>query len=320
MSRRPLMKRGRFRPVGFLLVAALAVVASACGSSSGSSSAAANSTTPAAPATASTTPTSTAAKGSGPVDVLYAGSLVSVMEREIGPAFNAATGYTFTGFSAGSTALAGEIKGKVRQGDVFISASPSVNATLMGPQDGNWVSWYVTFANSPLVIGYSPHSKFAQDLRTKPWYVVITEPGFLIGRTDPATDPKGKLTDMAIAETAKRYPALAKVTASDSNVYPEETLVGRLQAGQLDAGFFYTSETTPAGIPMVPLTGVALKAAYTVTVLNQAPHRAGGEAFASYLLGPAGQSSLTKSGFHLVQPPTVTGSGVPASVNSAIAG
>jgi molybdate/tungstate transport system substrate-binding protein len=254
------------------------------------------------------------------VDVLYAGSLVNVMEKEIGPAFNAATGYTFTGFSAGSTALAAQIKGKVRQGDVFVSASPSVNETLMGPKNGNWVSWYVTFANSPLVLGYSPHSKFAQDLKTKPWYVVITEPGFLVGRTDPATDPKGRLTDMAIAELAKQYPALAKVTASDSNVFPEETLVGRLQAGQLDAGFFYTSETTPAGIPTVELTGVALKASYTVTVLNQAAHQAGGESFASYLLGPAGQASLTKSGFHLVQPPTVTGTGVPATVNSAISG
>jgi molybdate/tungstate transport system substrate-binding protein len=254
------------------------------------------------------------------VDVLYAGSLVNVMEKEIGPAFNAATGYTFTGFSAGSTALATQIKGKVRQGDVFVSASPAVNETLMGPKNGNWVSWYVTFANSPLVLGYSPHSKFAQDLKVKPWYVVITEPGFLVGRTDPATDPKGKLTDMAIADLVKQHPALAKIAASDSNVYPEESLVGRLQSGQLDAGFFYTSETTPAGIPTVELTGVALKASYTVTVLNEAPHQAGGESFASYLLGPAGQAALAKSGFHLVQPPTVTGTGVPATVSSAVSG
>ena len=276
-------------------------------------------TTPATSAPAAA-PTTAATKGSGPVDVLYAGSLVNVMEKEIGPAFNAATGYTFTGFSAGSSALATQIKGKVRQGDVFVSASPSVNTTLMGPSNGNWVSWYVTFATSPLVLGYNPHSKFAEDLKTKPWYEVIAEPGFLVGRTDPATDPKGKLTDMAIADLVKTHPELAKITASDSNVYPEETLVGRLQAGQLDAGFFYTSETTPAGIPTVELTGVALKASYTVTVLNQAPHQAGGESFTSYLLGPQGQAALTKSGFHLVQPPTTTGSGVPASVSSAVSG
>jgi molybdate transport system substrate-binding protein len=300
----------------WVLVGASVLLVAAC-----SSSAKATSSATSVPVTTAAS-TTTVARGSGPVDVLYAGSLVNVMEKEIGPAFNAATGYTFQGFSAGSTALAAQIKGKVRQGDVFISASPSVNESLMGPSNGDWVSWYVTFANSPLVIGYNPHSKFAEDLQTKPWYEVITEPGFLIGRTDPATDPKGKLTEQALAEAAKMYnlPALNQITASSSNVYPEETLVGRLQAGQLDAGFFYTSETTAAGIPTIELTGIALKATYTVTVLNQAPHQAGAEAFTSYLLGPDAQAILTKSGFHLVQPATVTGSGVPASVSSAISG
>jgi molybdate/tungstate transport system substrate-binding protein len=256
------------------------------------------------------------------VDVLYAGSLVNVMEKEIGPAFNSKTGFTFQGFSAGSTALAAQIKGKVRQGDVFISASPSVNDSLMGPGNGNWVSWYATFATSPLVIGYNPHSRFAEDLKTKPWYVVITEPGFQLGRTDPKTDPKGKLTATALKEAARAHdlPALSAIASSESNVFPEETLVGRLQSGQLDAGFFYTSETTPAGIPTVELTGVALKATYTVTVLNQAPHQAGGESFAAYLLGPEAQATLTRSGFHVVAPATLTGTGVPTSVSAAVSG
>lgn len=300
----------------WMLAATLTVVAAACSSSTKTTG-----PTTSAPSAAGAS-TTTQARGSGPVDVLYAGSLVNVMEKQIGPAFHAATGYTFQGFSAGSTALASQIKGKVRQGDVFISASPSVNQSLMGPSNGNWVSWYVTFANSPLVIGYDPHSKFAADLKSKPWYEVITQPGFLIGRTDPATDPKGKLTAMALSQAAKMYnlPALNRISSVTNNVFPEETLVGRLQAGQLDAGFFYTSETTPAAIPTVELTGVALKATYTETVLNQAPHQTGAEAFAAYLLGPEAQAVLTKSGFHLVQPPTVTGTGVPSSVTSAMSG
>jgi molybdate/tungstate transport system substrate-binding protein len=306
----------------WMLTAGLVLLIAACSSSSKSSAPTTISVPPATAPSTTATPSSTVAKGSGPVDVLYAGSLVNVMEKEIGPAFNSATGYTFTGFSAGSTALASQIKGKVRQGDVFVSASPAVNLTLIGPSNGSWVSWYVTFATSPLVIGYNPHSKFAHDLQTKPWYEVITEPGFLIGRTDPATDPKGKLTVTALTQAAVKYkdPALLAIAKSDSNVYPEETLVGRLQAGQLDAGFFYTSETTPAGIPTVEMTGISLKATYTVTVLNQAPHQAGGESFVTYLLSPAAQSILTKSGFQLVQPPKTTGTGVPASVSSAISG
>src|ERR1700751_4597586 len=130
----------------WVLGASLVVLAAACSSSTKVTAP----TTSAPPATNAATPTTastpTTARGSGPVDVLYAGSLVNVMEKQIGPAFDAATGYSFQGFSAGSTALANQIKGKVRQGDVFISASPTVNTSLMGPSNGNWVSWYVTFA------------------------------------------------------------------------------------------------------------------------------------------------------------------------------
>jgi molybdate/tungstate transport system substrate-binding protein len=311
----------RCRHLWFLPLVVCVVALAACSSSSKTSTPTTSSaTTPAtsAPAAAPTT----AAKGSGPVDVLYAGSLVNQMEKQIGPAFNSATGYTFQGFSAGSKALATQIKGKVRQGDVFISASPAVNATLTGPTNGDWVSWYVTYATSPLVLGYNPHSKFAHDLQTMPWYQVITQPGFLIGRTDPATDPKGVLTVTALDGAAVKYkePKLHSIATDPSTIYPEETLVGRLQAGQLDAGFFYTSEAKAANIPTVPLTGETEKATYTITILNRAPHQAGAEAFVNYYLGPAGTAVLKEDAFTLVTPPKVTGTGIPASVQSTLAG
>src|SRR5271154_2903241 len=118
-------------------------------------------TTMAGCAANSNPPAATPAKASGPVDVLYAGSLVDLMQQQIGPAFAKATGYTVSGFSAGSTALASEIKGETQQGDVFISASPAVNTTLEGSANGDWVSWYAAFADSPLVLGYNPASAFA---------------------------------------------------------------------------------------------------------------------------------------------------------------
>ena len=298
---------------GLLILCVAALLVAACGSSK---------KTVSAPTTSTPAPASTTARGSGPVNVLYAGSLVNIMEKQIGPAFNAATGYSFTGFSAGSSALASEIKSKERQGDVFISASPSVNDTLMGAANGNWVSWYASFATAPLVLGYNPNSKFAQDLKTKPWYQVITEPGFLLGLTDPKVDPKGKLTVTALTDAAKTYnePALTSISKSSTNVFLEESLVARLKAGQLDAGFFYTSETVPAGIATVPLTGLKLKATYTITVLNQAPHQAAAEAFVTYLLSASAEAVLSNAGFHLVTPPTIKGTGVPAGISSAISG
>jgi molybdate/tungstate transport system substrate-binding protein len=242
------------------------------------------------------------------------------MEKQVGPGFGKATGYTFRGFSGGSTALAAQIRGGVRAADVFVSASPVADQTLMG--DGGRLSWYATFASSPLVIGYNPKSRFAADLTSKPWYSVITEPGFLLGTTDPATDPKGKLAAQALTGTAttQNLPALAALATDTGIVFPEETLVSRLQSGQLDAGFFYSSEARAAGIPTVPVTGEDLKATYTVTVVDGAPHEKGAEVFVRYLLGDQGLAALRRNDFALTTPPEVTGTGVPAGLAPVIPG
>jgi molybdate/tungstate transport system substrate-binding protein len=275
-----------------VLVALVALVSgvAGCGSSSGATS------------SASAKPT-----GSGPVKVLYAGSLVNLMEKGVGPAFGKATGYDFQGEGKGSQALANEIKGKVTQGDVFVSASPTVNASLTG-----WVSWYATFGSSPLVLGYNPKSRFAADLKSTPWQQVVAESGFRLGRTDPAIDPKGKLAVQALQRAG--LSGLAKDT---DGVFPEETLVGRLEAGQLDAGFFYTSESTEQKIPTVTLGSIRLAATYTVTVLDKAPHQAAAVAFVKYLLGSDGSALTRQHGIVLTSPPKVTGDR--ASIPSALA-
>ena len=75
-------------------------------------------------------------------------SLVNLMERGIGPAFEKATGNRFQGYGGGSNGLANQIKGKLRQGDVFISAIPKVNDDLMGASNGDWVNWFIAFLRS----------------------------------------------------------------------------------------------------------------------------------------------------------------------------
>ena len=269
-----------------------------------------------------TAPRSPAAAGTpGPVDVLYAGSLVHILEHDVGPAFDRATGATFDGFAGGSTGLASEIRGGTQQADVFVSASPAVNASLEGATIGNWVSWYATFATAPLVIGYNPGSRFAAALRSRPWYDVVTSPGFLLGRTDPAVDPKGALAVEALDTTAQaqHLPALAALASSNSGIFAEEALVGRLQAGQLDAGFFYANEAVAAHIPTVPLGPVHLGATYTVTVVDRAPHPATAAAFVRFLLGPAGQALLARDGLDVARPPAVSGAArVPPSLRATL--
>ncbi len=255
----------------------------------------------------------------GSVSVLYAGSLEELMNTHVGPAFQKATGYTFNGYPAGSTDLASEIKGKVRVGDVFISASPAVNATLEGSANGNWESWYTPFATTELVLGYNKSSSYAKALRTQPWYRVISRPGLRLGFTDPKLDPKGVLVVAALKQAASTYhdPALDKIASDQSDLFPEQDLVGRLEAGQLDAGFFYTVEASASKIPTVSLAPIHEEATYTITVLHHAPHAAGAEAFVKFLLGSQGQSLLRSVGLAL-QTPKAIGSGVPAGLSSTV--
>ncbi|MBF6592465.1 MAG: substrate-binding domain-containing protein, partial [Ktedonobacterales bacterium] len=119
--------------------------------------------------------------GKGAVNVAYAGSLVNLMEHQVGPAFSQATGYSFQGRGAGSMALANQIKGKLITPDVFISASNGAYTPLRGDANGNLVRWHVSFAATAMVIGYSPKSQFKRQFDaaaagTTPWYTVLRMP------------------------------------------------------------------------------------------------------------------------------------------------
>jgi molybdate/tungstate transport system substrate-binding protein len=261
-----------------------------------------------------------------PVDVLYAGSLVQLMEQKVGPAFDRATGDRFSGFAGGSVELANEVRSGLRGADVFVSAAPSVNALLEGPAHGGFVGYDLEFATSPLVLAYNPHSRFAPDFRRLPWWQVLALPGFRLGRTDPRLDPKGVLTVRAVeAEAARLHdPGLTDRllggTENPAQVFPEEELVGRLEAGQLDAGFFYTVEAQDARLPEVSLAPVREAATFTVTTLAHAPHPAAAVAFVRFLLSRTGSSLLAAGGLHPLVPPRVQGdrAAVPAGLRAVL--
>src|SRR5689334_14244734 len=130
------------------------------------------------------------------VSVLYAGSLATVMENGLGPAFSKETGNDYKGEAQGSLGAARMIHDHLRDPDVFISADPSVNeSVLMGSGNGNLVTWFVTLASSQLVLAYNPNSPFAAKFQAAaanqiPWYEVLETSGVRFGRGDPTIDPK----------------------------------------------------------------------------------------------------------------------------------
>jgi molybdate/tungstate transport system substrate-binding protein len=274
---------------------------------------------PVATASGQGTPIARAAAAS--VTAIYAGSLVDIMEKALGPAFTRATGFPFEGFGGGSNEDAAAIKGKVRQADVFVSAAASADEELEGAANGSWVSWYTTFTSSALVLGYNPKTKFGKQLAAgKPWYKVITEPGILLGRTEPRADPKGKLTVEAVDAAAKKLhdPKLTKAL-NKSEIFEETSMLARLEAGQLDAGFFYVVEAKKAHLPTVPLTPVFKYADYTVTLLNHAENQGGAEALVSFLLSPKRKAVEKEYGLVPIKPKfSGAAAAVPASLRRIV--
>ena len=269
-----------------------------------------------------------AGAAAGPIRVLYAGSLVNVFERDLGPAFTRASGIPVLGRAGGSTALAHMIRDGLVPADVFVSAEPGVNGILAPQAGAPSVSWYLTFGTTSMVIAYAPGSRFAPTLRIGPWFHVLASPGLRLGRTDPALDPKGFRT-ILVAQLAEAYyherglaQRLLGPDENPSQIFPEEALVGRLTSGQLDVGFFYLVEAVAEHLPYVTLppavnlsdpefaatygavswvdssgakhTGAPI--VYTVTIPSSARNPDGAARFVAFLLGREARALLTSRG------------------------
>lgn len=292
------------------------------------------------------------ASAAPPLRVLYAGSLIALMEHGLGPAFTTATGTAVEGRPGGSVALAHMILDGLQIPDVFISADPGVNRLLLHPTSGPSAPWFFTLARTTMVIAYSPRSRFVTALREaaagrRPWYEVLATPGLRLGRTDPRLDPKGYRTILTV-RLAERYyhrPGLdARLLGAPENpsqTFPEEALVGRLDSGQLDAGFFYLTEVEEQHLPSIALPGAinlgdpamartyaevsytgpagrvyrGAPILYTVTIPSTARNEAGAVEFVQFLYGPEGRRILDAHG--LLSVPVLAG-GDPRAVPAAL--
>lgn len=283
-----------------------------------------------------------AAASPAKVRLLYAGSLVSLVEDGLRPAFAHATGISVEGRPGGSVALARMILDRVQTPDVFVSADPDVNHLLMPPGPGPRASWFLTLMRNSLVIAYYPRGRFAAALGEaavgrRAWYEVLAAPGFRLGRTDPGLDPKGYRTLLMVRLAERHYgqPGLeARLLGSPQNpaqIFPEEALTGRLESGQLDAAIFYRNEAVEHHLPYLTLPDAinlgnpAMAAAYarvmdtgpngqvrrgapilyTVTMPSTARNVAGAIRLIQFLYEPAGQAVLIRHG--LLPAPALAG-------------
>ena len=271
-----------------------------------------------------------------PVRVAYAGSLATVMERTISPAF-AAAGGTFAGEGKGSVALANLLRQGLRIPDVFVSADPAVIESLRVDATPS-VTWYATFATTRMTIAYSRASRFRSDFKAaargeRSWTSLFAIPGLRIARTDPALDPKGyRVLQLAqLAEKRDRLPGFVQRVFGDprnpDQIYPEETAIVRLESGEIDGIFAYAVEAISRKLPFIELPpqinlgtpGFAAEYAtasvrienvvrtgapiyYALTIPKQAANPAGAVDFIAFLLSAGGKAILEAAGLVPTKP------------------
>ena len=243
----------------------------------------------------------------GSVSVAYAGSLVRVMEGPVAHELRERTGLQFEGEAKGSKALANLIRAGLRTPDVFISADPRLMHGL--------AERYAVFGSARMVVAYSAKSaelrRFEEAARGKVSILdVLADPRIKVGRTDPQLDPKGARTVRTLGLLGTHYhnPAKAADVLRKAVVFPEEDLAVRVESGELDAGFFYSTEIPGRGLHVVELPGDANlsgEIAYAIAVMPNAPHPKAAQTFVDFILHGAGKPALEEAGVRYFTSPRV---------------
>lgn len=268
---------------------------------------------------------------------VYAAGTLAVPFHMIDQAFEKAhPGVNVQAQFGGSVMMARRIADLHQQADVYAAAAYGVIPRVLGK--AKLADWYVGFASNAVTLAYTPQSKGASHLDKYNWYQVVSQPGVVIGRSNPNTDPSGYqfLQMLSLAKIHYHDPSLeAKVLANapKSAIRDTETsLISALQTGQIDYLAIYTSSAESHHLSYVPLPasinlsnpseakhyrqgtaqtdkGVLHGAPliYGITIPGNAPDSKLGREYIAFLLGPQGRKIMADSGFGTFAKPWAQG-------------
>lgn len=123
----------------------------------------------------------------------------------------------------------------------------------------------------------------------------LTRPGLRLVLAGPSV-PAGVYARAALQQLGIADAALANLVSNEENV---RGVVGKVSAGEADAGIVYATDVTPAvagRLKTLPLA-VNVSPVYEVAVLKDSPQPALALAFVAELRGVEGQAALAKHGF-----------------------
>lgn len=207
----------------------------------------------------------------GTASVACAGSVLSLYEDQLGPAFHRATGDAFGGPPcAGSTALAQQILSNEIDPGVFLSLGTKAIALLF-PEGRATAA--LAIASDPLVVAYSPDSRYYSQLQAirsgrhplSALFSLFASPGFRLGRTDPTQDPQGvvfllmfelaqRVLDLPAGEASRALGiTAASPYGSASQMYDESALPTDIATGSVDAGSAYLPQARQQGLDYITL-------------------------------------------------------------------
>ncbi|HEU5418908.1 MAG TPA: extracellular solute-binding protein [Streptosporangiaceae bacterium] len=343
------LTRKRGARLGALVAVTCMGLAAGCGSSAPSGSSGGGASGNSSAGTAS----------SGTASVAYAASLAYLNEKVVGPAFEKSTGLSYTGRAGPSDGLSAEIAAKEIAPDAFETVGGASIEALFG-KFTSWYVQYATTSIVVAYNPHSKYASQFRAIASgrepvRDLFTLMEEPGFRLGRTDPNTDPQGRAFIFMLELAAKKYhlPAntVSKIIGSPANsarspqIFEEAALDSTLQSGQLDAASAYLSQarqlhlsyiTLPpdinlgdaadaaqykkASITITSTSGQTTKTGSPLTIdITAIGNSASGIKWVDYVLSPAGLALHKQGGYTLLKP-TVTGTGVPASVQSELGG
>ena len=192
----------------------------------------------------------------------------------------------------------------------------------------------------------------------KSLFTLMETPGFKLGRTDPNIDPQGRafIFMLQLAQLKYHLPAdtvskilggAALASPKSPQIFDETSLDSTLQSGQLDAASAYINQAVtlhlayiklPSDINLgdpaekanyakasITITGPAGKVTkmggpLAINITTIGTPTPAGIAYVKYVLSPAGLALYKQSGYTLISPPKVTGTGIPAAVQSELGG
>jgi len=150
----------------------------------------------------------------------------------------------------GSAAAAQLVAEGTRDPDVLALADGVLFESVLEPD------WYAAMATNELTLAYDGTTDVGRRFEDADrWFDPVLSGAVSLGRTDPDLDPLGYRTLFALDLAGDHYgrPDLPGAARAASDVYPETSLLARLETGAVDAAFVYRNMATDRGYDTVDL-------------------------------------------------------------------